>query len=466
MSVRPHILSAVAAAALQVSVTPSTRAYTFGEIQGGVLGPRDTTSNALRMAAGSAWRTVWAGKITGTTAKIRMNQGGSPAGTMRVVVDGGAEVTCPNVGDLFTLFDGLPQAEHDVIVRISDAAGIFGYWVLAWTDALQVTGAPPSVYTYPVAVDSIAGNPLAAVATVGSTSTTGQATYLGANWTPTTTSRAVGNSSNSWRVRTAATEMCVYTRSRYVYYCIDGGASIRVDSGVASGNTRPVRIALSGTHTYNVWVDRFSNSFGQPAALCLNGSLIDIGATKGRVFQWGTSLTAADLASANGKTLTSTGECDVYGVAAAIGRTGQQLGRSGSTIAITKAAIDADLIGITGVTSDDWAIVEMGRNDATPPLGGALSTQRQTDYNYIVDALLTKGFGRVYLRAMIPEGSNSWADYNTSLAALVSARADARVRYLNASAWVVTGYVDGVHYDDIGYAEIRAQEIAFLQADQ
>jgi lysophospholipase L1-like esterase len=417
------------------------------------------------MVAGSAWRTVWAGKITGTTAKFRMNQGGSPAGTMRVVVNGGAEVVCPNISDLFTLFEGLPQAEHDVIVRISDAAGIFGYWVQNWTDALQVTGSPPSFYTYPVAVDSIAGNPLAAVATVGSTSTTGQATYLGANWSPNTVSRAVGNSSNSWRVRTAATEMCVYTRSQYVYYTVDGGAPIRVDSGSVAGNTRSVRIALTGTRTYNVWTDRFSNSFGQPATLCLNAPLIDVGATKGRLFQWGTSLTAADDASTAGHPLTSTGECDVYGVAAAINKTGQQLGRSGSTLTVTRANIDTDLIGITNVTSDDWAIVEMGRNDATPPLGGTLTTQRQEDYNYIVTALLNKGFGRVYLRAMIPEGSNSWADYNTSLSALVVTRADARVRYLDASNWVVTSFTDGVHYDDVGYSQIRTQEISWFQGN-
>lgn len=443
--------------------------YAFSEIQGGVLGPRDTATNTLRMYGGSAWRTVWAGKITGSAAKLRMTgYGGSAAGALRVVVNGGAEAVCSNVGDLYTLFEGLPQAEHDVIMRISDAMGTFGYWLLAWADAMQVTGAPPSIYTYPVAIDSIAGHPFAAVATVGSTvlSSAAQPTYLGANYVPPSAARAVGNSSNSWRFRTSATEMCVYTRSRYVYYCIDGGQPIRVDSVVVSGSMRPVRVVLSGTRTYNVWTDRFSNSFGQPATVCLNGPLIDLG-VNGRDFLWGTSLSAADTPSANGKVLTSTGECWIYGVSAALGRTGQQLGRSGATIQFLRTNIDADLVGIVGVTSRDRAIVEAGRNDATPPLGGALTAQRQTDYNYIVDALLAKGFGEVYLMAMIPESVNSysWADYNTSLAALVSARADARVRYLDASAWVVTSYIDNTHYDNVGYAEIRPQAITWFQGN-
>lgn len=456
MTVRPFILSAIAAAAGAVAVTPSTQNYDYAAMAGGILGVKDELTNIAQTRGSNSYRTVWAGRITGTAARLRFANG-SPTGALLVSIDGAANATCANTGDTYTLFTGLAQAERVVIVSIGQAFGSSGYWTKAFTDALQVDGAPPSIYVYPYIVDSMEtdANTVAASSYVAAPT---------ANYRPTTmvvsAGQPHGNNSPSVRFRTSATEATIYTVARYVYVSVDGAAPTRYDTTTADGLMRTQRLTLSGTHTYNIWTNRVGGSWGQAFSVGLNAATVAL-PSKARMFQIGDSTTAADTPSGGGKILTSTGESDVFGIAATLGFAGSNNGVSGKTLSGLNTDIAAVLATLPTPGASDVCVLALGRNDVG---AGAMDATRQTHYTNIVNAILAKGFQRIICRGVPPEGAQTWSAFNGSVQSLVTGLADARVKFCDTSAWSGIQTIDGTHPDDVGYATIRGYAVATYPA--
>lgn len=91
-------------------------------------------------------RSALAKRITGTDATITFTAGGS---FQEVSVDGGAFSNLTAVGSVLTLFSGLSDAAHDVILRGQAGRSATNLPTFSKTTPISVTGAAPAVASHP-----------------------------------------------------------------------------------------------------------------------------------------------------------------------------------------------------------------------------------------------------------------------------------------------------------------------------
>lgn len=440
---------------------PSSINLTYAQVSGGLNGTLNFTGTAGKTSLISASTGdapgLWSGKITGTYADILMfqNVNGQPAGMVEVSVDGGAFAAAPVVGGRYVLFSGLAQGPHLVIVRINQAYGGSANIPNSGV-VMTVTGAPPSIVVGAASVipgDNNA-NAIYTNAVV--------ANVYGGTWTPTnmlSNAAPVAYNMPCVAVRGNPTELIITSRCRYTYVSVDGATPTRYDGG-ATNLERIINVTgLSGTKTYYVWAANTTSTRTHLSVQLVGGTISNI-ATKQRMDQFGDSITNGTSGTGG---LTSAGEVEYMRVAAALGYLGGNFGVAGNTVAnlvLRVPQIISSKIGASAIGANDVAILAIGRNDVI----GTWDATRISNYQTMVNDLLTAGYRRVLCRGILPEGANTWPAENASIQGIVTGFADPRVKFVDTSSWSGIQTSDVVHPNDAGYTTMAAYALAAYPA--
>lgn len=449
--------SAAVAAAWTPSVHIDSGTLTANQILPGLAGAYDAATNVNRvyMAASSGGSlpggSLWSAVIKGTDATLKVSRAsGVVTNAVYVSVDGGAfaAITASGTNPTFSfpLFAGLSDAEHYVVTRIGAAFGTDQMYIdRTLNDALTISGAAPYIelcnqWVYPGVASALA---VSAGMTVAST----------ANYTPAKSKQnilAATSNIGAAKIRgkfrsiqVASTGAAGLTK---VYVSKNGAApSVTTLADPGTGGTT-CRIAglTEETATYYVW-----NNHQDCSTFAVSGDAdhVDCG-TKYQMHQFGDSITYGSNADLHG-------EVDVLRVSAAMGYVGLTAGVSGHTIAQIETALTTYLAALT-VTSNDVAIVAAGRNNT----GAAFDAAETTSYTNIINALVTKGYGKIICRGILPSGTHSttWSDENGSISSIVTGIGNANVVFCDVSGLGTysTQSSDNVHPDAAGYATIAA----------
>lgn len=439
MSIAHLLLGAVKAAA----ISPTTVSYTSAQFLNGFTGPISTTKNAARVYF-RVQTTLWSGWITGTEAKWTMtSEFGDFDGAVQVAVDGGAFAGAVRVGSVHTLFTGLANTMHFVEIRIAIGLGDAAY-MASTGNVLTVTGAPPSLLTYSTKIQ------------VGASSTLGL--YSGATMANSATYTPLlqapkgenyGSNVGSVKIKGAFTQMMVSLNgNRKVGVSKNGGPvtfyTIADEDGAPS---RAMLIPCDGsTSSYNVWDDGNFFSTGGIFGVSVDSAFLDIGTTR-RLDQYGDSVT---FGSGPGATSVDT---ETMSVAAKLGFVGSTNGVSGLTITAAKTIFD-NVLPNRVVTSSDIGIIALGGNNAQAGIG----TTEKADYQILINKLLTKGYGKVFCRGILPSADPTANPLiiaaNTQLKSVVDGMANANVIWIDTSTWTGWDTQDNAHPTAAGYITI------------
>lgn len=424
-------------------VVPSTVSFTSAQFVNGFTGPLNTTKDVSRVYFRQQI-TLWSGWITGTEAKWTMtSEYGDFDGAVQVAVDGSAFSNAPRSGQVYTLFTGVPHASRFVELRIAPGLADVAY-MAATGNVLTVTGAPPGLTTLNNKIQVGGDSALGLYSGAMLANNTGFVPPLQAP-----KGQIVGSNIGSVRIRGAFNKLVVTLNGdRHVAVSKNGAAPTFYS--IANETDNPARamvIPLDGSlATYNVWDDGNYYQFGGVFAVAGDSTFLDIG-FRGRIDQYGDSVTYG-----SGPNATSV-DTETMRVAAALGYVGSTNGISGQTISGGKAMVD-NVLANKNIGSNDIAILALGGNSASD----GISTTEQNDYNYMIDAYLTKGYGKVFCRGILPlEDTGSLALINAAnavLKSLVEARNDPRVVWVDVSACPVYETMDGVHPTAGGYVTI------------
>lgn len=456
---------AAAATPWEASIHIDGTTFNTTQIISGFPGARDdaTTSTRTYLAAPSgsnlAGGSLWSAVIKGTSAKLVINRkfGGGFTNAVFASIDGGAFVNIPEdslgtaVKGYFTLFTGLSDAEHYVVVRIGSIFGIDSlYWDDAHTDTLVLTGTD----TYIEMCDQWAYAGVASSHSVVGGMTKASAT----NYTPARTMQNIYSTvSNCASAR-------IRGRFRSIQVACAGGSAQPFSAVYVSKNgAAPTKYsftdhALAYTYrvtgldeslaTYTVWTNYASNAPISMFAISGDADHADVGDKK-RIDQFGDSITYG------GGGAVVPGEVDVLRVAASMGYVATTAGIAGHTIANLETALTTYLAALT-VTSNDVAILAIGRNNT----GGAFDAAETTSYTNIINALVTKGYGKVICRGILPSGTHSteWTAENGSISSIVAGIGNSNVVFCDVSGLgtYTTQASDTTHPDAAGYATIAA----------
>lgn len=417
---------------------PSTVNFTSAQFVPGFSGSISATKNAARVYARGS-RTLWCGWITGTEAKLTApSDFGDNDGSMQVAVDGGAFVSAARSGSVYTLFAGLPHAARFVEVR----------WVVQMADApyiassgnvLEVTGQPPALNPatnwVQAGADSASG--LHSGALIPNT-----ATYTPALLAPGGTT--YGSNVSMIKLKGAFTKLVVTLNGiRKIGVSKNGGPPAFYS--IADEQDEPTRAMIvpcdGSTSTYYVWDSGTVRNDGGHFAVSGNSTLLDIG-LRARIYQPGDSITAA---SGPGATAVNT---EVMPVAATLGMVASTLGISGQIITGCKEMLDRVLPLIT-VGANDIAILAIGGNSAS----AGIDPTEQLDYALCIDKLLAKGFTKVWCRAILPKADAQVLidAANVTLKAVMDAKADPRLLWIDTSTWTTYRTLDLTHPTELGY---------------
>ncbi|MCU1758715.1 SGNH/GDSL hydrolase family protein [Pseudomonas sp. 14P_8.1_Bac3] len=420
---------------------PTTVNFTAAQVSPGFTGSVSTAKNAARIYARGAL-TLWSGWITGTEAKLtNPSDFGDNPGSMEVAIDGGAFSAAPNVASLYTLFTGLPHATRFVEVRWVEAMGDAPY-IASSGNVLAVTGQPPALATLSnkiqVGADSSIG--LYSAAALANS-----ATYTPALQAPK--GETYGSNVGSVKIKGAFTKLVLTLNgNRKVGVSKNGAAPIfYAVADEAGAPPRALIIPCDGsTSTYNVWDDgNFKN--GGSFAVAVDSTFLDIG-TRRRLDQYGDSIT---YGSGPGATSSDT---ETMRVAAAMGFVGSTNGISGLTVGAGKTMLDA-VLPLRTVNSTDAAILALGGNNAAD----GIDATEQADYGLCIDKLLAKGYGKVLCRGILPstDGSSTLSiPANAALKAVVDAKANPNVIWIETATWSGYEVLDGTHPTAAGYATV------------
>lgn len=422
-----------------------TRNYTGTQILGGFGGAVSTTKNAARIY-GIASRTGWSGTVTGSDAVLTAtaDSAGSANGLVQVSVDGSAFREASRSGGNYTLFSGLSDSPHRVHWRWGTIFGNNPY-VVAASNVLAVTGNNPSIVIPTNWYEVEDGS----TATITSSATiAGVANYIPANF-PGIISSTFGSNPPSIAIRGTFTRMNIITTGQYVGVSIDGALPTYYDLRGADQASRSVQlVGLSGLRTYYVFAVAGSSTSVLSVGV---DAVADTLAIRERLDQYGDSITA-------GVSATSAIHTDVSPIAAFFGYTPGSYGVSGNTTAQLQARL-ATILAAKTVASGDAAIIAIGRNDTV------FDATWETNYTDIINQLLTKGYGKVLCRGVLPEGANLWPTANTAIQGRVTAAANPNVFWIDPSGWSGIATSDGTHPTDAGYLQmVEYAKTSYLSA--
>lgn len=417
---------------------PTTVNFTSAQFSPGFSGSISTTKNAARIYARGAL-TLWCGWIAGAEAKLTApSDFGDNAGSMEVAINGGAFSAAPNAASVYTLFTGLPHATRFVEVR----------WVVQMADApyiassgnvLAVTGQPPALTPasnwVQAGADSATG--LHSGALIPNT-----ATYTPALLAPAGTT--YGSNVSTIKLKGAFTKLIVTVNGvRKIGVSKNGGAPVFYSiADEAEYPSRAIIVPCDGsTSTYYVWDSGNVRDSGGHFAVSGDSTLLDIG-LRVRIHQPGDSITAA---SGPGATAVNT---ELMPVAASLGMVASTLGISGATIASCKNMLSGVLPLLT-VGPNDVAVLAIGGNSA--PSG--IDSTEQADYDLCLDQLLAKPYSKILCRAILPKAdAQALIDAaNVTLKAVMDAKANPRLVWIDTSGWVTYRTQDTTHPTDLGY---------------
>jgi hypothetical protein len=262
------------------------------------------------------------------------------------------------------------------------------------------------------------------------------------------------NSSNpmGMAVRADWIECWVSSTDDAVMISVDGAAPVIIGSigfpvGDQPPNTNPGKTAWKLDITPGVH-DIF-------ATCAVEGSLLAIGGKFNgdmtpppyvrRMTHFGDSITSG--------TGTRAGMTDGTIIPPRLGRIGSPAGIDGLSIETYRDRIDGILHFRSAAGADDVAVIALGHND-----GNNWSTEKGNDYQYMVDALFAKGYGRIIARGVFPDdiGSPSdWTVVNAGIAALVATNVAAgkAIEFEDTTTWLNISMITP-HPGWVGYNQI------------
>tara|TARA_R110000772_G_scaffold267801_1_gene392664 strand:- start:79 stop:1959 length:1881 start_codon:yes stop_codon:yes gene_type:complete len=414
----------------------ATTQFTYEQVRDGFNGLIDYAANPLRVYGASS-RGLWSGKITGTEAKMLGRDDNN--GVFQVSVDGGSYVSVSHVGIVFTLFTGLADVEHDVVVRIGSAYSTdSGWWIIDQSYLLEATGATPAVSTLPHSWSAHSADLISS----GVTEVISPATYT----PPLGRDVFAYNFSATSKVMfsTAATELFITLGEGAqsgvsLYYNVDGGAPIVVARNTA-GTFRIT--GLSGTHTYNIRAGAADNNNGDRSdiwSVMADAPLVKIGA---RLDQFGDSITHGEGTAGNPI-------IDIHNTAAHFGYLGQTYAAGGWTV--NDLLVNLSTFNLTNlVETNDIAVLAIGRNSLTINTDPTI----QADYTATITALLAAGYSKVFCRGILAESNDTFSAQNLTISNLVSSYSSPDVFFVDVADWVAIDTQDGVHPSQTGYAQM------------
>lgn len=425
---------------------PTAVNFTSAQYAIGLAGSISTTKNAARIY-GRGDLTLWAGMITGSEAKITATSDyGANASLIQVAIDGGAFSDAPNTGTLWTLFSGLPHAARFVEIRYGSAFADTPY-ILSSGNVLQVTGQPPSIA------------PITDWAQLGADSATSFSnaplTANVATYTPQLSAGkgdTCGSAIANIKIKGAFNSLSVVLNGglRKVGVSKNGQAPMFYQVDEESYHpVRVMRIPCDGSlSTYYVWDDGNWRTGGGHFAVAGDATRQDVGLRR-RMDQYGDSITFGTGPGA------TPADVETMPVAASFGMVGSTYGVGGHTIAQCVGLLDTVLPTKT-VTSSDVAILAIGRNNMP-----TITAQDEIDYATCINKLLTKGYGKVLCRAILPNPSGSylWTVQNAALESVVTTLGDPNVIWIPTSTWLGYGSSEGTHPTAAGYLTLRGYAI-------
>lgn len=419
-----------------------------------ISSPFNEITNINRITLASSSITVdpgggmWAGWIKATDCTMVLNNSSPASNPLQVSINGGAFSNAPLIsGTTYTVFTGLANVEHFVVLKTGTPYGITGIWVdklaptifslsgtdsyIRFIDRWIYSGVASTFGKYESATRaSTATNYVPAVSrngVVSSTSNVGVAKIRGAFQNIVVTALGSG--------------------ARFYYLSIDGAAPTRYEA--TNNGTGGTGFRISGldgfVHDYYVW------SSGIPTAMSLAvaGDSTMLTTSANSIHQYGDSIT-------NGTNQPDLyGEVELLAIGASLGYCGLTLGVSGQTTVQLDTAMASYTPAVT-VTSNDVAIIAIGRNDVA-----SWTATQVTAYTNIINALLTKGYGKVLCRAVLPNGDGTVltgrTTVNTSIQSIVTGLANPNVIFIGTDDCpLYTTYLnDNTHPNAAGYAVLR-----------
>lgn len=417
---------------------PTTVNFTSAQFSPGFSGSISTTKNAARIYARGAL-TLWCGWITGTEAKLTApSDFGDNAGSMEVAIDGGTFSAAPNAASVYTLFAGLSHAKRFVEVRWVVQMGDAPY-IASSGNVLEVTGQPPALAP---ASDWVQAGADSATGLHSGAMIQNVATYTPALLAPAGTT--YGSNVSSIKLKGAFSKLVVTVNgARKIGISKNGGAPAFYS--IAEETDRPSRAIVvpcdGSTSTYVVWDSGNSRDSGGHFAVSGDSTLLDIG-SRIRIHQPGDSITAG---SGPGATAVNT---EVMPVAATLGAIASTFGISGHTISGCKTML-SNVLPLLTVGSSDIGVLAIGGNSAA----AGIDQTEQDDYGLCIDQMLAKPYAKVLCRGILPKAdAQALIDAaNITLKAVMDAKADPRLVWIDTSPWVTYRTQDGTHPTDSGY---------------
>lgn len=429
----PAVGSASSRDRLQTSAS-----FDYTAIASGFTGATSLTKTAGRHYGRNS-RTLWVGRIFGTRAVLTANSDfGTGDGLIVVSVDGGPYRDAPRdkASSRYVLFDGLDDSWHIVSFRYGAGFANAPY-VLTTGNILTVTGSSPSVSPVQNWAQFDGGD--------SNSFFTCRSIANAVDYMPSNLPADANATSNvaCGLVRGSFTEMFVIATSGNVYISKDGGypRSYQLNSRGIAGLAY---IPLDGSFSsYYVWCGEPGSGANRIFAIGTNQSRQALSMQK-RLIQFGDSISNGFTSSAIQLTH---GDVDTMHIAAHFGYVGSTTAVSGHTTANLQSNLSAWLAGYT-VSSSDVAVVAIGRNDSV------FDATWETNYTDIINQLLTKGFGKVLCRGVLPEGSNLFPVTNAAIQARVTAASNPNVVFIDTSTWSGIETHDAVHPTQAGYHQI------------
>lgn len=407
-----------------------TTLYDASTIVNAIAGRRDLeTAGRIYIGASNGCVRL---SLTGTEAKLTFSRStSSPAnGMIEVSVDGGAYAAASRSDSVYTLFTGLSDAEHIVLVRVQAAYSMQVY-LPTTGNVLEVTGASPVVGSLPhswyyfgsdSAKHKSAGSKSAQAAGIVPTNFVANDRYVASIY-------IAGDLQKLWIVTTAGK-----------VYVSEDGVIVEYTSPFAGGNVHIYEVACSsGSHEYLIWTAQVSAAF--PFGVGAFAEPSNLPTLTRRLYQFGDSITEGPGSNR--------GLVDVFPVAQHFRMAGATFGISGSSIAQLLSRLDSD-IASASINSDDVAVLAIGRNNVT-----VMEQAEQDDFVAILNKLVAAGFAKIVVRGLLQ--TTTFSAFNDTMESLVTAYANPNVVYVDMESLTID-YIDGTHPSAAGFTTMATFE--------